>query len=297
VFLTALEAPEGYTLATVIDDSEIRVPMADGTFWTPANYDRQMHGPVTLYEAFIRSHNLAAARLGMQVGVEQVVDTLYRLGVSRNVKPFPALLLGALELSPLEVAQLYQTLAGGGAHTPLRAIREVLDAGGKPLQRYALRIEQGVEPGPLFLLSAALRGVVSEGTASGLQRVLPRDWAVAGKTGTTDDLRDSWFAGYTADWLGVVWLGMDDNRPCGLSGASGALQVWADLFTRIDGRPLDISPPVPVEYAWVDRISGRRVGSSREGAVRLPFLAGSEPAGGVPGLWLRLKGWLGGAEK
>ncbi|MDF1555727.1 MAG: penicillin-binding transpeptidase domain-containing protein, partial [Deferrisomatales bacterium] len=294
VFLAALENPDRYTLATVVQDTDLRVTLADGTAWAPANYDRQAHGPVTLYEALVRSHNLATARLGMEVGVERVVDTLHRLGVRQELAPYPALLLGAVELSPLEVAGVYQTLANGGLHTPLRAIRSVVDAAGKPLESYPLRLLAGVAPGPLFLVDAALRGVVAEGTGSGLQEVLPEGWAVAGKTGTTDDLRDSWFAGYTADWLGVVWLGLDDNRPCGLSGATGALRVWGDLYSRIGGRSLDPTPPEGVEYAWVDRLSGERTNRGARGAAHLPFLTGSVPGGGGIGVWRRLKRWVGG---
>jgi len=294
VFLTALEQPERYTLATRVHDEPLNVPLDDGSIWAPANYDHQAHGPVTLYEALVRSHNLATARLGLEVGVERVVDTLHRLGVYQELTPYPALLLGTLELSPLEVAGVYQTLANGGIHSPLRAIRAVVDASGAPLERYPLRLVAGVAPGPLALVDAALRGVVAEGTGSGLQEILPEGWSVAGKTGTTDELRDSWFAGYTADWLGVVWLGQDDNRTCGLTGATGALRVWGDLFARIGGRSLDGTPTEGVEYAWVDRISGERTNRGADRAVRLPFLAGTAPGGEAPGLWQRLKGWVGG---
>jgi penicillin-binding protein 1B len=171
---------------------------------------------------------------------------------------------------------MYQTLASGGFHMPLRAIREVLTAEGKPLQRYALAIEQVADPAAVFLLTTALQEAVRQGTGRALSRPFATDMSVAGKTGTTDDLRDSWFAGFTGDYVAVVWLGQDTNLPIGLTGATGALPVWDDLMRRISVQPLRPTPPPEVELVPVDA-QGRRTDAHCPGAVTLPFIADSVP--------------------
>jgi penicillin-binding protein 1B len=187
-----------------------------------------------------------------------------------------ALLLGALSLSPLEVAQVYQSIAAGGFNSPLRAIRAVLDAQGQPLQRYPLTVTQAADPAAVFLLSRNLVEVTESGTAAALGRLLPQGLQVAGKTGTTNDLRDSWFAGFSADRVAVAWVGRDDNAPTGLTGASGAMPVWADLMRGIDNVSLKMTPPQGVEYHWVDS-AGRLSAQGCEGAVAFPYIAGSQP--------------------
>ncbi len=282
VYLTALERPHEYTLVSVLDDAApLRVKNYDGSFWTPKNYDQELHGLVPLHTALAQSYNLPTARLGLALGVPQVVAVVHRLGVERELKPFPSLLLGAVAMTPLEVAQMYQTLAGGGFRTPLRAIREVLTVAGEPLQRYPLRVEQAFDPAPVYLLNTALQEVARTGTARSLYRSVPAELNVAGKTGTTDDLRDSWYAGFTGDLLGVVWLGTDDNQPTGLTGASGALQVWAQLMVGADPRPLRLTRPANVTYAWVDQTTGSRTDRDCAGSASYPFAAGSEPVGFV----------------
>lgn len=295
LYLTALRDPKRYTLATRIDDAPIRITDPDGKVWAPRNYDRESHGEVPLYAALAHSYNQATVRLGMAVGVPAVVATLHRMGIERALRPYPSLFLGAVNLAPIDIARMYGTLATGGFRVPLRAIRDVLDADGRPLQRYPLRIHQVLSPGPAFLVDTALEKVVTEGTGRGLARWLPPGMTAAGKTGTTDDLRDSWFAGFTGDYLAVVWLGRDDNRPAGLSGAEGALQVWGALMGRIAAQPLRLTPPQGMVEAWIDPRSGRRTRAGCPGAVQLPFIDRSVPAartgcaGGV-GDWLRR--WL-----
>jgi penicillin-binding protein 1B len=206
VFLTALQHPSRYTLATLLDDGPLVYRQAGAEDWIPQNYDKQHHGKVSMREALIHSYNVATVRLGLSVGVDSVMANIRQLGVERELTGFAASLLGADALSPLEVAQLYQTLAGGGFRTPLRAIREVLTAEGEPLQRYPLNVEQVIRPAPVYLVTTALQSVVREGTAQKLYNRLSPDLGIAGKTGTTDDYRDSWFAGFTGDRLGVVWV-------------------------------------------------------------------------------------------
>lgn len=277
VYLTALEKPERYTLVTPLDDSPLVWKQAGTTDWKPQNYDRQFHGQVQLRTALAHSYNVSTARLGIELGVEHILDKLPQYGIERRPPPFASSLLGAYELSPIEVAQVYQTFADGGFRTPLRAIREVVTADGKPLQRYPLNVEPVAAAAPVYLLTAALQGVVREGTAQPLSNWLPADLRVAGKTGTTDDLRDSWFAGYTGDHVAVVWVGRDDNKPSGLTGASGAMTIWGEMMKNIQPEPLQPTMPEEVEIVNVDPVSGTRYDDDCKTGVLLPFIKGSAP--------------------
>jgi len=282
IYLTALEHPDSYTLATLLDDSPLVWRERGTTDWEPRNYDKVFHGQVPLRLALANSYNVSSARLGLTLGVRQVMDSVHRLGVERDLNVYASSLLGADGLSPLEVTQMYQTMASGGFRVPLRAIREVLTADGQPLQRYSLSIEQVIEPGPAFLITSALQGVVREGTADGLNKYLSPDLHIAGKTGTTNDLRDSWFAGYTGDRLSVVWVGRDDNQPINMTGASGAMTVWGDMMASLDPEPL--MPPAPdnIELVWVDSATGHRADESCQDVVSLPFIHGSAPVETAP---------------
>ena len=269
-----------------------------GTTWAPRNYDREIHGDVPLWEALAHSYNLATVRLGLDLGLRAVVDSLERLGVSPPERIYPSLLLGSVSLSPLDVAQMYETLATGGYRMPLRAVRAVTTTHGEQLNRYPLSVRRAFEPAEVHVLTHGLRLAVEEGTGRGLERLLPDGLAVAGKTGTTDDTRDSWFAGFSGDTLGVVWLGRDDNGRTGLTGSSGALTVWGELFAALDARPLEPAPPPGVDAVWVDGSSGLLAAAHCRGARRLPYVEGSAPEarsdciGG--GLVERAAGWLRG---
>jgi len=237
VYLTALAQPDRYSLVTPIADKPIGVRVG-GKVWRPSNYDHRTHGTVPLYRALAKSYNLATVNLGMQLGVDRVAETLRRLGAMRDFDAVPAMLLGSVSLAPVEVAQVYQTIAGGGFRAPLRTIREVLDASGRPLNRYPLAVQPVVGSDAAYLTQWAMRKVVEQGTATWLKSRLPKELVVAGKTGTTNDMRDSWFAGFSGDKVAVVWVGRDDNKPMGLSGSSGALRLWGDIMARVDNQPL-----------------------------------------------------------
>jgi penicillin-binding protein 1B len=254
------------------------VDNGDGTRWQPRNFDKQEHGLVPLYQALANSYNLATVRLGMAVGVDRVGATLMRLGVQRSAPPYPSLLLGAFSLSPLEVSQMYQTLAAGGFYSPQRVIRKVMDADNRPLERFPIKVEQRVTPEAAFLVTTALQEAVSSGTGRSLSRYLPASFAAAGKTGSSDDLRDSWFAGFTGDRLAVVWLGQDDNQPLGLTGAGGAMVVWGELMRAMESQPLVLTAPPGIEWAWVDPQRQTRARPGSAAAAYLPFMAGSTPA-------------------
>ncbi|MFP4517564.1 MAG: penicillin-binding protein 1B [Desulfovibrionales bacterium] len=296
IFLTALQRAQQYTLATLLDDSPLVLEQAGTTDWAPQNYDKTFHGNVPLQTALAQSYNAASARLGLDIGVPAVMDTLHRFGLEREVPGFASSLLGANEFSPLEMTQLYQTIAGGGFRTPLRAIREVLTADGVPLQRYPLNVEQAVDGPALHLLSVAMQEVVRTGTAKGLSSYLDPSYGVAGKTGTTDEFRDSWFAGFTGDRLAVVWVGRDDNKPTGLTGSSGAMTVWGELMAGLDPEPLVLPVPETVEYIWIDPLTGLRSAERCPGAVKLPFITGSAPVESAPcgpsQIGGSIKGWF-----
>jgi penicillin-binding protein 1B len=277
VYLTALEDPSRYTLITPLDDTPLVWRQPGTTDWKPQNYDREFHGQVQLRTALAHSYNVATARLGIALGVDRILDKLPQYGIERRPPPFASSLLGAYDLSPIEVAQLYQTFADSGFRTPLRAIREVVTAEGKPLQRYPLNVEPVAAAAPVYLLTAALQGVVREGTAAPLVNWLPAEVHAAGKTGTTDDLRDSWFAGYTGDHVAVVWVGRDDNKPSGLTGASGAMTVWGEMMKNIQPEPLLPVVPEEIEMANVDPVSGLRYNEDCKTGMMLPFIKGSAP--------------------
>ena len=277
VYLAALEQPDRYTLATVLDDSPLRVAGPDGTVWAPRNFDRQSHGRVLLHRALAQSWNQATARLGMELGVPAVEDMLRRLGLRQDVPRVPALMLGAGEYSPLMMARIYQTIAVDGIRTPLRSIRAIVNRDGEILRRNLTEYERGVDARSTHLLRYALREVVREGTGRGVYRYLDADFHVAGKTGTTNDGRDSWFAGFSGDLLAVTWIGRDNNDATGLTGSSGALRIWADFMAVAATRALHYRMPEGVQLYWVDDRRGMLTGEGCADARRLPFVEQSQP--------------------
>ncbi len=250
VYLTALETGR-YTAATLIEDAPIELKLADGSVWAPQNFERQVYGQVPLARALAESMNLATVRLGLDLGLPKVAATLERLGLESSPTLNPSLLLGTVEMSPLEVVQVYTTLADGGFRTRLRAVRAVLDENGKPLRTFKVQVEAAAPPAAVYQLDRMLMLVPTHGTARGAAARLPQGLVIAGKTGTSSDTRDSWFAGFTGNYLSVVWVGYDDNRETGLTGAQGALPVWADTMASL--KPVSFDPIAPdlVEDRWI----------------------------------------------
>jgi penicillin-binding protein 1B len=255
VYLAALES-EQVSLASKIVDGPIEIELVDGSIWAPGNFDPEYRGEITVARALTDSLNAATVRLGMDVGVERTAEMLGRLGLSRRPTPYPSLLLGAVELTPLEIAAAYNTLASGGFHQPLRAVRAVVAADGAPLQRYHIELEQAADPADVYALNTALTEVMRSGTGKTVSQRLPAGLVTAGKTGTSDDYRDSWFAGYSAEYLALVWVGNDANEPIGLTGATGAGRVWADVIGGLTTRSFDPPRPAGVKLAWIDLDSG-----------------------------------------
>lgn len=282
VYLAALSRPEEYSLITPVDDSTLRLVSKNGQVWEPRNFTRQSHGVVPLYQALAQSYNQATARLGSQLGVDAVAEALRQLGVSEPVPALPSIFLGAVDLAPIQVSNFYQTIASEGVYTEQRAILAVLDARGQPLNRYPLRSEARFDSAPMHLVEFGLKVTMREGTGRSAYRWLPEELDLVGKTGTSNDHRDSWFAGYSGDYLAVVWLGRDDNGSTPLTGATGALRVWADLFGQLPLEKGQTVPPPGVEYLWVDPVQGTLGGPDCAGSELLPFISGTAP---------REKGW------
>jgi len=270
VFLTALQT-QRYHLATTILDEPLEVELSADKSWTAENYDHISHGEIPAYVALVNSYNQATLNLGMEVGVDKSIQTLRALGVHRPVNIYPSFLLGATEMSPLDVTQVYQTLANGGFTTPLRTIRAVLDTDGRPLQRYELQLKQAADPQAVYQVNSVLNLVTREGTARKLYDTLPQDLQLAGKTGTTNDLRDSWFAGFSGNRLAVVWLGRDDNKSAGFSGSTGAMRIWGRLYQQLGSESLELIAPQGVSHLWLDRGDGSITEEDCGDSVRLPF--------------------------
>lgn len=277
VYLAALMQPDRYGLATTLQDEPIELKLAHGALWSPQNYDKEVHGPVPLYKALAESYNLATVRLGLDVGVNNVREIFRAAGMREAPPPLPSMFLGAIELAPLEVAQLYGTLAASGYQTPVLAIREVLTREGQPVSRYPLRLRQVLPEAPVFLLNWGLEQVMIQGTGASAYAYVSPSVRLAGKTGTTDDLRDSWFAGYGEDRVAVIWVGRDDNQPAGLTGAGGALQIWAPLMRDLDVRSFSPDPPPGIEAVLVDPLNGLRADSGCAGAIAIPYIEDHAP--------------------
>ena len=273
IYLNALSRPQRFNLLSLLDDAPVSIP-ANGSNWQPRNFDKIFHGPVTLRQALVHSMNVATVRLGMELGIDSVIETLHGMGINESMAPYPSLLLGAVDVSPISVLQMYQTIAAGGYRTPLRTILSVMDRNGRILRHYPLTVKQAAKTAPVFCLTNTLQEVTRTGTAALLQHLLPPTLTVAGKTGTTNDLRDSWFAGFTGSHVAVAWVGRDDNRPTGLTGASGALRLWAGLMNKIATDPLVPEPPDNIDFYFSDIDNGRLFADQCRQGTLIPFIRG-----------------------
>ena len=277
IYLTALERPQQYSLTTMVNDTSVKIDDGQGGFWQPQNYDKKSNGQVPLYQALARSYNQAAANTGMTLGLSNVLNTIERMGIDADLPPYPSILLGAASLAPIDVANMYQTIASGGFRMPIRAIDAVVDNQGNALKRYSLSVERVVEPEPMELLRTAMSIGMKEGTGRRAYRSINSSIRLGGKTGTTNDQRDSWFAGYSGNLMSVVWLGKDDNAPTKLTGSSGALRVWSQFMSSVPLQSVQSLRGTELEMVWVDPASNRRSHEYCEGARQLPYIKSSVP--------------------
>ena len=257
IYLTALESGR-YNAATVIEDAPIDVKLVNGQHWKPENFTRQIYGPVPVVRALAESLNLATVGLGLDLGLPKVAQTLTRFGLAQPPAQVPAMLLGAVAVTPLEAAQLFNGLANGGFRAPLRAVRAVLSADGKPLRSYALQVTQVASPEVVYELNRMLVTVMDHGTGRAARPLLSANLTVAGKSGTSSDDRDSWFAGFSGTDLVVVWVGYDDNAPTGLTGSAGALPVWAHVMAGLNTNSWSAPMPESLAEVHIDFPTGLR---------------------------------------
>ncbi|MBV7434236.1 penicillin-binding protein 1B [Cardiobacteriaceae bacterium TAE3-ERU3] len=278
IYLSALEWPQLYTLATKLDDSPMSYNMG-GEIWSPKNYDHRNHGEVLLIDSLVKSYNIPTARLALALGMDDVIGTMKRLGARDDLPTYPSVSLGAVQMTPLEVAQIYETFANGGYYTPLRTIREITTKDGSIIERFPLSNTKAIEPGPYYLINTAMQEIPRRGTARAAYEKIPENMNIAGKTGTTDSYRDSWFAGYTGNILSVVWVGNDQNKSTKLSGGNGALRIWADIMKKLPLKPLNVTKPSGIVDYTIDKQTGQLAGSQCPASrtLTLPFINGSQP--------------------
>ena len=291
VYLTALES--GLHLASLIEDKPITIAPEYGDSWTPKNFDNKYRGELPLVRALAQSLNLATVNLGMQIGLPRIQQRYADLTGARPNNRYPSLLLGAETMSPIKILELYGNFASGGFHTPPKAVIAVLDEQGAPVTHHPFTLEQSIEPEHISSINRALEIVMAKGTG----RFSPyAERGVAGKTGTSNDNRDSWFAGFDNSRVTVVWVGRDDNAVTGLTGASGALRVWTEMSRRDGIEPLRQAPSaklVEVEFA-----TGMRANAACADVVSVPIkdvwtLPIKPGCGMKPSLKQRLRSWFG----
>ncbi|TAL74006.1 MAG: penicillin-binding protein 1B [Rhodanobacter sp.] len=276
VYLVALTDPARWNLATALDDSPISMRQPNGTLWEPHNDDDQSHGMVPMVDALAKSWNLASIHLGLAVGLPRIRAFLESFGLT-DVNPSPSLLIGALDISPLQLAQMYEYIASDGHALPLLAVRGVVDGNGRTIKRYEVQAGKGEYQPAVRLITWAMQQVATYGTAASIGNSPLASLHAAGKTGTSNGLRDSWFAGFTGEHLAVFWMGRDDNKPAHLFGATGALRVWRDLFAKLPTKPLSAALGDGLQMAWINPADGKPTEPQCAGAQQVPVVAGSLP--------------------
>jgi penicillin-binding protein 1B len=255
----------------------------EGQTWRPANYGSRYLGPVPARTVLEQSLNAATARLAERTGLPAILDTARRVGISTPLPAVPSVVLGAGEVTPFEVAQAYAVLANQGLRAQARAITKVVDRRGQIVERRPLTVERAVSPESAFLVTYLMEGVLDHGTGQAARR---RGFTrpAAGKTGTTNDGRDAWFAGFTPDLVAVVWVGFDDGAPLGLTGAEAALPIWTTFMQRATAAspPADFLPPAGVALVRIDPYTGGIATAQCPEALVEAFPRGYEPTSPCP---------------
>ncbi|WP_159872080.1 MULTISPECIES: bifunctional glycosyl transferase/transpeptidase [unclassified Raoultella] len=251
-YLTALSQPNQYRLNTAIADAPVTIRLSNGQTWSPQNDDRRFSGQVMLVDALTRSMNVPTVNLGMALGLPAVIDTWVKLGAPKDqLSPVPAMILGALNLTPIEVAQAFQTLASGGNRATLSALRSVIAEDGTVLYQSYPQAERAVPAQAAYMTLWTMQQVVQRGTGRQLGAKYP-GLHLAGKTGTTNNNVDTWFAGIDGSQVTITWVGRDNNQPTKLYGASGAMSIYQRYLANQTPTPLVLTAPEDVVDMGVD---------------------------------------------
>ncbi len=280
VYFTALggDGKEPHLLPTTKVEDESFAWRYDGRQWTPNNYRDHYWGEVPVRFALQMSLNAATAHIAYQIGIDRIIAAAHRLGIKRHIPRYPSIVLGSMELSPLEIATVYSVWAAGGVLAVPRALTAVVDADERLIEGHPLTIENVASREGAYLVTHLLEGVIDRGTGRGVrERGFERP--AAGKTGTTNDYNDAWFAGYTPDLVAVVWVGFDQGEHIGLTGAQAALPIWTEFMKRaMAGTPVaEFEPPPGVVTLMVDSDTGEIATPRCPSVIEEAFLKGDEP--------------------
>jgi len=280
VYIAALEVQNGQpfvTLADFLDDSPLEISTPQG-MWRPENYDHKWNGRVSVRTALERSLNVSTARLANDLGIRRVADVARRLGVTSPLPLVPSLALGSADVSPLDMARAYATIASGGIRPDTQTIEDLVNVRGDTLERRRLRFERVLDPGSAFLITSMLEGVAKRGTASRVYQTGIRG-PIAAKTGTSDRERDLWFVGFTPELVAVVWLGFDEPQSLGIPSSVGALPIWRRFVKEVTGGQIrgEFRRPSDVEIVEIDPETGARALAGCPRRKKEYFLAGTAP--------------------
>ena len=281
VLLTALslsaQGKGDKTLSTIVSGEPVSIPTPEG-MWTPSNFDRKTYGKITIRKMIEESVNTATVRLANDVGLKEVLKTARAAGITSPLLPVPSIALGSFEVTPMELAYAYTTIASGGIRFEPFPLFSVTTADGDILTAKEVHRERALDPRAAYLAGYAMEGVIERGTAKSA-KTLGIYFPAAGKTGTTDGNRDSWFVGYTPDVVCAVWVGYDSGADTGLTGAQGALHIWARFLRALypQSGPLPLPGPERVETAMIDPESGYLATTSCPQTLREAYLTGTAP--------------------
>lgn len=251
-YLTALSEPNQYRLNTWLKDEPLSVNIPGSKSWQPQNYDRQFRGRVMLVDALANSLNIPTVNLGLDLGLDKVSSMLQRLGVPQSsIQTVPAMLLGSTSLTPMEAAQMYQTIGSGGQRASLSVLRSVMAEDSTVLYQSLPQAQRVVEPQAAYLTLYAMQQGVERGTSRSLASKFGK-YRLAAKTGTTNDLRDSWFVGIDGKEVAIAWVGRDNNGPAKLTGANGALTLYRRYLENQTPLALNLTPPENISMLGTD---------------------------------------------
>ncbi len=271
VYLSALQLKQ-YHLGTVLKDEPLEVKDEQGNVWRPDNFDHVFRGDLPLYQAYSNSINIPAVNVGLDIGVDKVANTLEGLGVESHINQYPSLLLGALELSSYEVAQVYTTLANDGAYTRLTSISALTDNSGKLLYQHKPQWQQRFPQDATYMTKYGMKRVTKDGTGKRLNKHFPTI-QLAGKTGTSNNLRDSWYGGFDQNTVTIAWVGRDDNQSTGLTGAVGALELYIRYLRQLNPQSLADERPEGIRWAFINEQTGLQAPPGCGKVIQLPIRA------------------------